>query len=436
VAAVKPDHPSCISAGLGRGMEPAELVVTGAGTGSGGLACKEQSTNGVEAANAANAALWAEFERRRRADRQQRRQRSSEVQQLLLEVQKERSTGITESTASASPAMWRTPMTMSSSKRVSEVQLLLAEVQQERLRASPQGKAPKLPLGDPAPLPIARRTTPSPRQLSFEATALTSTPPPKSRSRSSTARLQRSASPQRSKSSPPPRVPRARSSTPKRMHQLGAVAGDALARDWALRLRQPAAARVENEVQGASKYSILEKPSLAAYPAGGWDDRVSCPPTFTGPSRGGGRSKDEPVVRKGGHGGAAGVGRPQRPWDGRTSCPNPTQGFAGFLDCRGPSRSLGLTLGAAPGPTDLAASSTTVVPTAGLGAGLGLAQAAAPSPADAIVVPSAGADAGLGLAPGASPGPTDLAVGSASLVSSTSAGAGDDALPVKSVLIS
>lgn len=300
------------------------------------------SGSGEGAVEAANAALWAEFERRRRADRQNRKGHVSEVQQILLEVQKERSV---DGSVCPTPSLWsctpvvpspggrQAPLITPSPKRTSEVQQILAEVQQQRLvaagadtvpgqgearrRANGRGTAlgsavtkaaRKGALGAPvAPVPDSRTaTSPQRRKLSFEGTstpvgASADTPVFVSGGCVAKARAGRSPSPSRRTRDPSPpalgrsssqaaaqRPPRARSSTPQRTLQVGAV-GRCFetdeARCWAAGLRRHAerASSPNDDAAGSSsRYTIGPQGPPEAYPAGRWDDRITCPKNFGG----------------------------------------------------------------------------------------------------------------------------------------------------------
>jgi len=81
--------------------------------------------------------FWAEFERRRRADRARRQQGGSEVQRLLATVKQERSTYLDSSVSTAvSDAVphvsAESPVSGASPQKISEIQQLLVEVQRER----------------------------------------------------------------------------------------------------------------------------------------------------------------------------------------------------------------------------------------------------------------------------------------------------------------
>lgn len=282
------------------------------------------ASHSLGGADVANAALWAEFERRRRADRLNRRKRVSEVQQILLEVQKERHSSTEGSvchtphslshslsaSASALPSPGRLLASSASTppKRPSEVQLILAEVQQERLAAagSALAQVPTASSVAVAPTPVHPAQTaasPQRRRLNFEASTIegagvaAATSPP--RLATIKARLPRSPSPgrstpstaRRSRSTPQLSVPRVRPESPatKRLSQAGSVGRGTPfetdeARNWAANLRRPPnrSSSPNGDRSGASNYCLGPQGPPEAYPAGGWDDRTACPRNFNG----------------------------------------------------------------------------------------------------------------------------------------------------------
>eukprot|EP00931_Biecheleriopsis_adriatica_P040633 TRINITY_DN23290_c0_g1_i1.p1 TRINITY_DN23290_c0_g1~~TRINITY_DN23290_c0_g1_i1.p1 ORF type:complete len:384 (+),score=83.89 TRINITY_DN23290_c0_g1_i1:31-1152(+) len=181
-----------------------------------------------------------------------------------------------------------------SPNKTSEVQQILAEVQKERLAAASTGSAPagkpvvvqsesslraKLPKAK-APAMTDRKSAisrspslPLQRKLSFEAPAATE--------KRASSRCTRTRA-------------RAASNTPKRRHEIGGVGSSfettktAL---WASNLRRTSSCKVESgsgiekrkkskDESDAGGFDFDNKAPPAAYPAGGWDDRTACPSSF------------------------------------------------------------------------------------------------------------------------------------------------------------
>jgi len=146
------------------------------------------------------------------------------------------------------------------------------------------------------------------------------------------------------KSQSPPPLQRTSSPRLKRVHQLPRKSFDCAeaqqALRWASSLRRLPSARASSGWCGENEDEESSAPPKA-YPAGGWDDRTSCPKSFNG-FRDGGRQGGpsgwkalwNPGPGEVGTEQLAAAGHPWA-WDGRTSCP---KNFGGFIDHLGSSR--------------------------------------------------------------------------------------------------
>lgn len=248
----------------------------------------------IVSADAANDVLWAEFQRRRRADREVRRKRISEVQQILLEVQQERlnSLDVLLLDSPAKRALNFSP----SPQKPSEVQQILAEVQQERLAAAislasvpPSVKQP-FQAASLTPSSLCAQTVPTKLYLcseasqGFSAANIADTSAVRGVRLHGSSRNLRTSSPScrtpvarslqkiKSPSCAAPK-PRAASTSPSRSSETRP--SSAVVRT----LQRPAG---QSNASPETQYVLGPKPKPEAYPAGGWDDRISCPPTFDG----------------------------------------------------------------------------------------------------------------------------------------------------------
>mmetsp|Transcript_64799 Transcript_64799/g.118356 ORF Transcript_64799/g.118356 Transcript_64799/m.118356 type:complete len:367 (-) Transcript_64799:17-1117(-) len=322
--------------------------------------------------------FWAEFERRRRADRARRQHGGSEVQRLLAAVKQERSTYLDSSVSTdvsdAAPlgSSAEFPVSGASPQKISEIQQLLVEVQREReaakselrgtqktlslapgSRSKPSARGSKLSGTRPAArTPASKKAETSPPhkdqaspaaselttaadssavsptqdggssvQSTSESQAVNATSgssaaaAPKSflaesmRSSSALPRARTCCSPLRRS----PSSPRQRSQEPR--------AGSASSASR-LRARSLSAQRAE-----AKETKLEERPDkYMGYPNGGWDDRTSCPISFDGfhgkphPGRLESPIPCAPSPRSRFH---------STPWNDRIVCP---VSFDGFLD--------------------------------------------------------------------------------------------------------
>eukprot|EP00930_Biecheleria_cincta_P044804 TRINITY_DN30856_c0_g1_i2.p1 TRINITY_DN30856_c0_g1~~TRINITY_DN30856_c0_g1_i2.p1 ORF type:complete len:319 (-),score=31.25 TRINITY_DN30856_c0_g1_i2:186-1118(-) len=255
---------------------------------------------------ATSSAFWAEFQRRRREDRQQRQQpsRISEVQQILIDVRKERAAdgcstmnspeleaSRTLGSASpfhcnvggdaSSPQIRRTLSFSPSPRKPSEIQKILAEVQQERLAATG------------APTSGARGKAAVCRQALFGSKTGSCQQQPVQSRQSSVSRKRHSSlgmtvsakcQPNSVTGSRKPTSSRRRSTstTPKRRHQIGSVSGSltsgsfetSQSRDWGAGLRRNASlGSLRTKACGATENHDQAGDDAGgkpvAYPAGG-----------------------------------------------------------------------------------------------------------------------------------------------------------------------
>eukprot|EP00435_Cladocopium_sp_Y103_P000532 s2010_g1.t1 len=114
-----------------------------------GISPKTATSQGSADCNGTS--FWEEVQRRRREERQ-RRQSTSEVQQLLQEVRKERRANPesvqspTSGSEATGPGSENRAYSFSPPRQASEVQKILAEIRQERCKASPASARPARPV--------------------------------------------------------------------------------------------------------------------------------------------------------------------------------------------------------------------------------------------------------------------------------------------------
>lgn len=277
-----------------------------------GTAAASDVAAGCSSIDAANTALWAEFQRRRRMDREQRRQQQShgsEVRRLLAEVSEERrggasspsasptgpggqgsfqlpnspsgeSLGISASLVSGASQRKASPTNLERRGQVSEIQQLLLEVQRERELAA-------VPVGCNSTQGTSSASTPG-KQLS-PGRGYQRAGPLKPMNAASVARAPRSQQ-TLARSSSLTRLAAPVPSAPARLNH--ATATPVMSRCESA----PTLDRARQKPSGPTINSDIfaeMKPKYVAYPgvqfvertrfdSGGWDDRTTCPCTFAG----------------------------------------------------------------------------------------------------------------------------------------------------------
>lgn len=218
--------------------------------------------------------FWEEVQRRRREERQ-RRQSTSEVQQLLKEVRKERRANPesvqspTSGSEATGPGSENRAYSFSPPRQASEVEKILAEIRQERCFASPASARPA------RPAPKAQRVRPkNPPQSE-----------PMPRQKASPVRKQlfkdvkshSSQSQQLSMTRTFSSSSTSRMESPSRLLELGCL-GKGCTGSWSAQLRSYLPSNgTQDEPEADDRFA---KTAVQAYPAGGWDSRTSCPRFF------------------------------------------------------------------------------------------------------------------------------------------------------------
>lgn len=304
--------------------------------------------------------LWAEFERRRREDREKRRERQTArgVKQLLLDVQRERQadscchtpiTGGASVRSSISPRRDQdSPPSVKREKKESDIQRILTEVQLERTRAIVSSPRPRSSLQPCQEKPrgklvrlsdkvrssvkgIDEQMSGSDKQggegiagvSSDQAVGSTNV----SKQAMSDALLPTSPHSRPRGSSQRGRSPRARSMpqshSPKPMTSPGRCQEIIYKRPTFAKQTISSGFRRVSTSPGRKEEAtsqVGKKPMPKAFPAGGWDDRVSCTDAL-GNNLAGFRWQSATESSEMGRSKPGGRrGRPRQPWDPRTSC--------------------------------------------------------------------------------------------------------------------